>query len=232
MPCYTTLHSGGYKYTSDERMLMYLYPNDSLDDKEAKNAVANGLRDACEAVYNYSSNIGYYEINYTDTHPKINTDDQSKCDTLGDWGVWYSNNSCGGSTYDARTGSHALVVGEHLGGCAYSGTPTAFNTSKAAVVGTGGGVKEQFINTAVQEVFHSFINGGVIKNKYSYLIKNDDHDLGKVYGDCSISPMASGYEDSHARHGECSSSNAWCGTYTRRPTDCTDRGMDYSAKEA
>lgn len=231
MGCYTTLHSGGYEYTYDERIIIYLYPNTQYDKNEAENAIANGLRDACERVLSNASNVGYYEINLNTDYPNV-LSGSGKCDMLGNWGSYYSTYYCGDSTYDSRTGSHMLVTADHSGGCAYVGTPTAFNTSKACLTGTYNGIKELFINTAIQEAYHNFLNQDAINTNDSSLIEDDDHDLGKVYGDCSISPMASGYDDTHARHGNCSPSNAWCGLYKRRPTDCTVAGMDYSAKEA
>lgn len=231
MSCYSTIHSGGDKFTSDERILIYLYPNTTETKNEAENAMANGLRDACEYVYNYSGDIGYYEINVNTAYPSVNTGTGAR-DMLNKWKDWLSKNSCNGSTYDSRTGSHNLVTHEYYGGYAKVGTPTAFNTSKAALTGMKSYVKEAYINTAIQEIFHNFLNKSAIENADPTLIDKEDHDLGKVYSDCSVSPMASGYEDTHARKGACSPSNAFCGSYTRRPTSCTEEGMDYSARDA
>lgn len=208
---YTTLATGGS--VGNRNLRIYLYPNTSGTDNECENAINNALQSMGDQLLNYNS-IDYYEININYDHPNLS--DGSKSEFKSNFNSWYHNQG-----YDAYDGCHTGVSGNFDGGLAdgadCSGC-TAFVNDRDCVVGVGT-AKEVFKNTAIQEVLHTAIRNDI--SGVQSLIEDSEHDLGQVWGDGAVSPMATGYVDTHSRHGDCSTSNAWIGTYKTKLTGCT-----------
>lgn len=206
------------------KLIIHLYPNQSGTDNECENSITNALNHMGQQLLEWLS-IDYYEIGIDYAHP--NLDDSGRLDFYYAFDDWV--HQTGRSSYD---GCHVGVDGSFSGGAAApsdcSGC-TSFVSSTVAVVGVGT-FKEHFKNTAIQEVLHTSIRKDLGSVK-EYLGDNNEHDLGVVYSDGSVSPMATGYEDTHARHGQCDTKNVYFGFYNTELTYCTKNSV-YRTAEA
>jgi hypothetical protein len=86
-------------------------------------------------------------------------------------------------------------------------------------------------NVMLEEVLHNFVNQS--HSKVAAMYEDEEHDLGTVYsgafGDGPVSPMATGYADSHGRHGDCATDAPWNLSYDENITDCTYDGLYYTS---
>ena len=218
---YTTLASGG-SY-GDRNLRVYLYPNRSRTDNECKNAINNALQRMGDDLIDANS-IDYYSIRINYSHPELR--DDSKGEFKDNFSSWYESEG-----YGTHDGCHTGVSSNFYGGRADASNCsgcTSFVTDRNCVVGVGT-AKENFKNTAIQEVLHTYIREYI--DDMEYWIDDNEHDLGQVYGDGSVSPMATGYTGEHAYHGECSPDNGWRGYYDTKITGCTKGAVYDTAKE-
>lgn len=218
MSTYTTLASRGDPLSTNRRMSVFLYPNRSGTDNECENAITNGLTHAFDLLYDYGA-IGYYEIAINYDHPGLPDDD--KVTFKSEFAGWYEDQG-----YTA-TGAHMGVSGNFIGGRAdaadCSGC-TSWVTHRDCVTGVGG-AKEEFKNTAIQEVLHTYIRYDL--DSVSSMCEEDEHDLGTIYWDGAISPMATGYALSAPRQGDCKSQTEWT-VYSTKLSSCTKKAVDYT----
>lgn len=210
-----------------------MYANTSAQDDDVT-AVANFLRDALDQIFNDS--IEYYEITVYNGYLQL--PDDTKGTFFNQFGSWFQNtttNHSSTTTYSDYSGCHMGISGSFNGGVAWGGTNTSYNYGRAAVTGVLSGVKEHYGNIAIQECFHTIIRDDL--PQMDGLIEDEEHDLGIIYSDGSVSPMATSYEGDlgstdHAHHGSCDPNNAFVGTYKRQLTSCTIDAARYTSNEA
>jgi len=220
---YQVLNSRGDPISADRHMIVYLYPNAYHLDNEAENATNAAITSLGDQLYN-NGIIGYYEININYDHPYLEADDRHTF--LDNFNTWYQNQG-----YDDYKGAHVGLENDFVGGKAFlsnSSGGTIFTNSWPAVFGTYG-VKEEWQNTAMHEVMHTMIREDL--SSVADMIVEEDHDLGIVYSDGSVSPLATGYAEEHAHQGTCSPSNAYAGYYKKSLSECSKDAIEYTAQE-
>jgi hypothetical protein len=227
---YNTLASGG-SYSGYKDLYIRLYANTSSIESRLTSYVENGFSSILDQLLNNNA-IDYYQISLCDENFNISFSD--KGDFLSKF-----RSECKDRGYDAYIGAHLAAGTGMNGGVAYSGTNySSFKQPTYGVFNCDGTPKEAEKNVAIQEAFHGVIDTDLsgIRWRVTHGMTNseegdNDHDLGKVYSDGSVSPMCTGYDDSHARHGDCANSNAWFGFYKATLTDCTVAATKINAEE-
>lgn len=209
-------------------MELFIYPWNTYDDylvSDATSALQNALDDVI-----FNTKIGDYNLTTRYDHPASypQTDQINTINEFYTEFKYWRNNV---SNY-IDVGCHLSVTDEvGSGGAADpgddgAGQDQAFVTARDAVMGgTGDGY---FQNGCIQEPFHTFIDKGLpgVDQYYSY---GGEHDLGKVYSSGDVSPMATGYEESHSR-GYCSSGYSQQ-DYSHGPTYCTEQSLEYTYED-
>lgn len=232
MSDYNIIHSRGDPL-SGPPLSVYLYPNNSAQDDDAS-AIADYLKTALDQIF-YDS-IDYYDISIYNGYLNLRGDTKDHFWT--DFTDWYSTtttNHSSTTTYSDYAGCHMGIAGGFNGGRAHGcdgDNRTAYNRGAAAVTGVLNSVKEFYGNIAIQELFHTIIRDDL--GSVNSMIVDEEHDLGIIYGDGSVSPMATSYEgdfgsEDHAHHGECSPDNAFFETYKATLSNCTVDGARYTS---
>lgn len=89
------------------------------------------------------------------------------------------------------------------------------------------------MNTVIQEVLHTFING--LNPDVAEMIdkEEDEHDLGKIVGYLNrrVTPMSTGYAFSSGERGSCSSRTGTFDNWTTSTTGCTKDAIKYTAED-
>lgn len=210
--------------TSDDIMDFYLYPNRSKVDEHCENAFANALDDLGQQALNLEA-CWKYRVYISYEHPSL---DASSKDAFWDGWVDYS--------IDQKDGCHIAATEAEIGGRAFSPTDEgSFVKPVKAIVGYTN-PKELSKNIIIQESLHTYVNRlnvqDMVNTSSSHPTKHEEHDLGMVYGDGSVSPMATGYVSEHDDHGTCSPNNWYLNTYKTRMTDCTKTGLKRTSNDA
>lgn len=226
MVSYDLQASGGDPRTATDYMMIYQYPNDWDDDGEVQNAMLAALENMCEQLYQANA-IGYYEISWTQDHPYITASDKSGF--LDEFHNDYL------PSINPPKGSHLLVSNSLWEGKAKLGDngSTVFNDNwLSAVMGTSNA--EQFWqNGGIQEVMHNFLDYTKFPSTFSedHGGGHEHHDLGKLYSGYldPASPMASGYEGTHANHGKCDDSVEGDDVYHQDLTYCAKEAIDQTS---
>lgn len=228
----TVLSSGGDPLQSGPKAFTVFYPNSSAEDDECKNEMESALRNALSDLLSHGA-IVYWEIGINYDHPDLADGSLDEFRNPGSDGTsfkeWLKNQG-----YWGNRGVHIGVSDDFDDAGADSGADsqcgTAFSTSRAAYVGTGG-TQGRYTNFAVQEPVHQFINYSVIDG--TYLVDSGshmhEHDLGEITSNFYLTPMATLYWDTHAQHGHCTTETSWYGDYTNTITQCTKDAVDRTA---
>lgn len=124
--------------------------------------------------------------------------------------------------YINNTGCHMAVSENVSGGLADEGTGvSAFNEGKKAVCGSFD-YDSRTKQVAMQESLHTFTRWDIIKN--TDLIDSNEHDLGTIYSDDDVSPMAAGYAQgwgAPANNGKCDTGKWASWGRSNQLTSCT-----------
>lgn len=220
---YTVLESRGNPITADQPLSWYIYPDSNSEENLCESPIRTALTHALDQLYDYSA-IDYYDLNINYDHPNVSY--SSRGDYLTKFNNWLDSKG-----YSSYAGTHLAVENGFYGGKADNGTGvSSFNSGRAAVAGVSLYVYPYIKNTVIHEALHPTIDEDLF-DVWAMLSDGDDHDLGKVYGDGSISPIATSYDDSHARHGECTSNAVYLETYKTELTDCTKEAVKVTANE-
>lgn len=207
-------------------LTIYVYPNSTEDEEAARNNILNGLTDFCNQLFN-SGRITDYAI-YLNANDRPDLDDSGYNDHYLAFKNWYEGR------YDDRVGMHLAVDSDYTGGRADGGegreqdrtdNVTTFSIARCGVAGIQIGGSEARA-TAVHECLHPTINNRL--SKVDDLIKDDEHQLGKVYSDGTSSPLVNNYGLSMSQYGSCSSNNSEDGQGTNL-TNCTSLAVEYTA---
>lgn len=190
--------------------VVYLYPDNDLGP-EAEN-IADYVADFLSDILSFGGIDGYdVYIRYDGTNSI------GYWNTLGDFDDWRVNQG-----YTERADHHCIGDENEggSGGAAYGGPVwgSAGDDGTASVTWYNG-VIQTARNVANQEISHNFLYNPAIED--SLMGDSKQHSLGTVRNDGSVTPMATGYDDTGAREGECSTSNAYLGTKYHLPTRCT-----------
>lgn len=226
------LDSEGRPYRSPRNLSIFLYPNLSRDEEEARNGVKDALVNLCNQLY-FNGVVTYWAINLyegtTDCDYEYAEDDGSTY--YNNFRDWVDTNQSG------LNGIHLGVT--HSTNFANAETvskgETAFNACTKAFVGTRQWYtetnedKKRWMNLAIQEPCHN-----MICDAYHDLTDGDEHDLGMITNSGDSTPMLTFYERddthptrSHDRSGKgCTKYNRWEETHTHDVTDCTIDAID------
>lgn len=196
--------------------VVYLYPSYN-HDTEAEN-IADYVGDFLSDILSYGGIDGYDVYIRYDGH-----EEYEGWNSLGDFDDWRQ-----GKGFTERADHHGIAEDDAdsgSGGAAYGGPVwgSAGSDGTASITFYDGTIQEAR-NTANQEISHNFLYNDAIDD--SLMGSSGQHSLGTVLSDGSITPMATGYDSTGAREGECSTSNAWLGTYNHNPTICTKKAWE------
>lgn len=217
---YEKLASGGdYNGEQYSYFDVYIYPNTSGDESDARNDVGDAIIDFAQTLVD-GDEVSFYNIYLSNNYPKIGK--SNKGNYLSDFDSWLENNNY----YDTNEGSHLAITDNFGTGRAYMGSSgdTAFTTGKAGVMGTQNAASF-YKNGAIQEVCHNYF----IESELDAYIHDDDHDLGTITdGDEVVTPMATSYTgpSSHSQHGLCGNNYWFAQGRTTDPTSCTTSAID------
>lgn len=244
----------GYSYTIQDsggsplglhQLKVFVYADDNDDEDLCEDVVIPGLIDAFEQAYNSSSQIDYWEVSYATENPSEWVPSvEDKYDALIDFRDELR------AQESVPTGCHLLVESDASGGGLADGGDLChsedtdgdgqgdqpessgwFDWSPAVMDGTGS--DDNLKNTAIQEVFHNFIDN-CLSGVDDMLYDGNEHELGQVYSNWwndTVSPMMSGYVNGHQEHGDCQSGAWWDNDYTQTLTGCTKDALDETATE-
>jgi hypothetical protein len=228
---YTIKGSGGSAWL-DNQLRIYVYPDNHNDKDMCENQIIPALINAAKQAYNESQKINYWQVAYApEVIPHVwDTDDDAE-EALNEWRSFLKGE------YGLSTGSHLLIETDGSNGYAGGGDiscnddrgdkRSAWKDWAPAVMGTDGYGGDYGQNIAIMEAFHNFID----HCKIEHLIRDNEHDLGKVYsnywGD-KASPMVTTYTSGHQEHGNCSDGAWTVDGYSHDLTSCTITACDES----
>ncbi|QLG50010.1 PKD domain-containing protein [Natrinema halophilum] len=197
---------------------VYVYPNTRSEDdlaRIAKNAVEAGL----EGITS-DSRIGGYDVEIRNRYP--NQRAGSLRGFFDAFRTWRERNGFTG------TGCHLGIGSGFGGGLADNGQySNAFNGDANCVVGGRSGGGSFFKNAAIQETLHTLIDPGL--PQVSQMIgQNDEHTLGMIYQDRSVSPMVTGYVRRGLGNSGTCRNNLNAGQRTTNTSPCSADAVEYT----
>lgn len=216
------LEWGGDQTVGDRYFIVYMYRNDGDEENEIRNAIVDGLSNVATDLLDYGA-IDFYRLAMVDDF--IYGDDSDKDAFWSDFKSFMNSKEY----HTDHIGCHMGVGSAFYGGYANASDygSNSFNDGKLAITGINH-AKQQFKNVAIHEVLHTFLDNN-LSGIESDIEDGTEHDLGKVYDSTGgLSPMGTGYVNSHADHGTCST-DAWRLGYTTEITDCTLDGVQETA---
>lgn len=203
----------------DAGMRFLVYPN---SDAQVPNNIPPGLADIGDQAMNHGA-ANSYAVVQDYRYPNLTASSKSELLTK-----WENENKP-----DER-GSHILLTGNFsfTAGIAEPVVDTGAWTNKLHAVSQNTGNNPKI--TAMHEALHTLINPHI--DGVAGLHKDDsgehrDHDLGQIFATDQTSPLAMGYETTHAQHGSCSGGVLPLGVTTRL-SECTKTGLEETADEA
>lgn len=225
MSDFTVQYNRGDPISASRPFYQYVYRNSSNVDSDT-DAILNGLQHAFDQLYDYGA-IDFYEVSLYDYYAWL--DDSSKDTFKNEFDSWIN-----GAGYLDYKGDHLGVADGFKGGKADPGDgadPTVFEGGQSSVAGTDsevGDFKQFYKNVAIHEAFHPAIDSAL--DSVQSMIEDTEHDLGFIdpYEELACTPMATGYESTHAYHGSCAD-GGWSGPYTTFLTDCTKKAVKETA---
>lgn len=200
---------------------VYVYPNARTDDdlaETARSALETGLEEITA-----STAIDGYGVEIRREYPNERAD--SSYGFLQNFDDWRGRNGF------TETGSHLGVSNAFGGGVANGGQfYNAFTTDTSCVAGSAGASDAFFRNAAIHEVCHTLIDPSL--PAVSELIgENDEHTLGMVYEDRTVSPMLTGYaRRGLGNTGQCSN-DLYPTRETTTLTSCTLDALEYTRED-
>lgn len=255
---YHTQESGGDKCVDNRDMYLMLYPNtkSELDYSKSGSTITNTLDQMGQELLNATA-INHYNIQRFHVedyeYPNLNDSelDNISCNFL-DYLKGPESSSCFGKengTGDDLSG----IIGVHLllhsescntsnvsagGGTDDCDTGSAFTQGRMAWTSVSCSDSDLTRNSVIQESLHQFIlannsdvqsllgdcDGDGAKDYY------EEHSLGKVYSNNSVSPMLTYHVNEHSNCGDCATTytaNGWDPTLT----NCTKNAVKHIADD-
>lgn len=211
--------SGKVASSGNEELVCYVY-----EDRSALTSEADTIAQALATFYDRAVEFGLGGYAIYRRQDGIG----ATWDSLSDFESW-----CTGKGFD-EAASHLAVQKQ-------------FGVNQAATQGGVGFVEpvyayidyrdmetiEEAKNLGSQETGHAFIDNSLSGVKDLTGSDNNEHSLGVVYSDGSVSPMATKGTDSDdfSSKGNCSKTNAWLGYFKNRATNCTAEAIDITDDE-
>lgn len=213
------LRSSGVDGGEDADLRIFVYPN---SDAQVPNNIPDGLSVLGDKAINIGA-CSSYGIWQDYRYP--NLEKSNKSELLRAWRDYNKPDDRG--LHMLLTGNLSLTLG-----IADSPANSGAWSGKYHAVSTNGGSNPQV--TAIHEALHTFVDQtiqSVSADHKTVEHGHRDHDLGQIFATDQTSPLAKGYEDSHAQHGSCSGGVLPLGV-TKRLSECTKNGLKETADNA